>query len=97
MPTRVSRIATSRSPPRNGGIAYVSEPGKVHFSDAPMSKLVSSGGGINMELNINHPFAILLSWERMADDIESEARRVDEQDYATNWGKMVSDVLKEIE
>ena len=39
---------------------------------------------------------MLLSWERMADDIESEVRRVDVQDYAMNWGKMVSDVLKEI-
>ena len=55
MPTQANRIAAWRFHTRNGGIAYVSEPGRAHFSDASMWKLVSSGGVLNMELNINHP------------------------------------------
>ena len=41
--------------------------------------------------------AILLSWGRMEDDIENEDRRIEVQDYATNWGKMVRGVLREIQ
>ena len=40
--------------------------------------------------------AMLLSWGRMEDDIERPDIRIEVQDRATHWGKMVSGVLKDL-
>ena len=40
--------------------------------------------------------AMLLSWGRMEDDIERPDIRIEVQDRATHWGKMVSGVLRDL-
>ena len=88
-----------------------------------MFSFVSTGGVLNMSLNIHHPvyeflqviekeaaesdnevarkaaigiLAMLLSWGRMEDDIERPDIRIEVQDRALHWGRMVSGVLKDL-
>lgn len=88
-----------------------------------MFSFVSTGGVLNMSLNIHHPIyeflqviekeagesgnevaqravigilAMLLSWGRMEDDIERTDVRIQVQDRAMHWGRMVSGVLRDL-
>ena len=93
------------------------------LTGSQMFSFVSSGGVLNMNLNIQHPIykfiqviedeaiessnevaaraaigllAMLLSWGRMEEDIEADNLRQEVQDWALQWGKMVSGVLGDL-
>jgi len=95
----------------------------AQLTGSQMFSFVSTGGVLNMRLNIHHPIyrflqviendaaesgnevarkaaigilAMLLSWGRMEDDIERPDIRIQVQDRATHWGKMVSGVLRDL-
>lgn len=95
----------------------------TQLSGSQMFSFASSGGVLNMSLNIEHPIyeflkvieteatesdnhvvtktaigilAMLLSWGRMEDDIEASEVRREVQDHAMLWGRMVSDVLRDL-
>ena len=96
----------------------------AQLAGSQMFSFVSSGGVLNMSLNIHHPIykflqvieteaeqsdnevarravvgilAMLLSWGRMEDDIERDDIRLQVQDRAIHWGRMVSDVLSDLD
>ena len=95
----------------------------AQLTGSQMFSFASSGGVLNMSLNIHHPIyeflqviereaaesdnevarkaaigilAMLLSWGRMEDDIELTNLRIEVQNRALHWGRMVSRVLEDL-